>query len=300
MCFFACNVIFFIVLFVFLLLICIFVKNDYLMYRGFNLELGTDFFCANLEDFKKIGETSITESKASIEKRIESFVGVDGSLDGSKMQANWFPQIEADVFISHSHNDKKLAIALAGWLNETFGLTAFIDSCVWGYANKLLKMIDDEYCYQKETNTYNYQKRNYSTSHVHMMLSVALTQMIDKTECLFFLNTPNSIKPDTIIGQTESPWIYSEIAMSRLIRKKELKEYRDVALMESQRAFTRERENIHVSYPLPVDHLTTINSKVLTDWQSIYEENKSFSELCGRNTPNSLDKLYEITKKNGR
>ena len=67
------------------------------------------------------------------------------------MQANWFPQIKADIFISHSHKDKGLALALAGWLEETFGLTAFIDSCVWGYANKLLKMIDDEYCYQKKS-----------------------------------------------------------------------------------------------------------------------------------------------------
>ncbi|WP_314960522.1 hypothetical protein [Hoylesella nanceiensis] len=257
------------------------------MYRGFNLELGTDFFGANLWDFKKIGETSIEESKASIKKRIGSFVGVDGSLDGSKMQANWFPQIKADVFISHSHKDLKLAIALAGWLNVTFGLTAFIDSCVWGYADRLIGLIDNKYC-RKRSGLYNYKKRNYSTSHVHMMLSVALTQMIDKTECLFFLNTPNSIKPDTIIGQTESPWIYSEIAMSRLIRKKELKEYRDVALMESQRAFTRERENIHVSYPLPVDHLTAIDVNTLLEWKDDYSNSLEPEEIA-------LDTLYELT-----
>ena len=268
-------------------------KNDYLMYRGFNLELGTDFFCANLEDFKKIGETSIEESKVSIEKRIESFVGVDGSLDGSKMQANWFPQIKADVFISHSHKDEELAIALAGWLNVTFGLTAFIDSCVWGYADDLIRLIDNKYC-RKGSRLYNYEKRNYSTSHVHTMLSVALTQMIDNTECLFFLNTPNSLTPNTIIEQTESPWIYSEIAMSRLIRKKELKEYRDVALMESQRAFTRERENIHVSYPLPVDHLTTIGVSTLLKWNSYYINSSESEEI-------PLDTLYKLTiEKDGK
>ena len=67
------------------------------------------------------------------------------------MQANWFPQIKADIFISHSHKDEDLALALAGWLKVSFGLTAFIDSCVWGYANDLLKMIDYKYCYQKKT-----------------------------------------------------------------------------------------------------------------------------------------------------
>lgn len=47
------------------------------------------------------------------------------------MQVSWFPQIKADVFISHSHSDEKLAIIFAGWLYNAFGLTAFIDSCVW-------------------------------------------------------------------------------------------------------------------------------------------------------------------------
>ncbi len=258
------------------------------MYRGFNLELGTDFFCANLWDFKKIGETSIEESKASIKKRIGSFVGVDGSLDGSKMQANWFPQIKADVFISHSHKDLKLAIALAGWLNETFGLTAFIDSCVWGYANKLLKMIDDEYCYQKETNTYNYQKRNYSTSHVHTMLSVALTQMIDNTECLFFLNTPNSLTPNTIIEQTESPWIYSEIVMSRLIRENRPKRMERESLNESQKIFATGRKNIPFSYDLSVDHLTAINVNTLLAWEDDYNNSPEPEEIA-------LDTLYKLT-----
>ncbi|MGL5262686.1 MAG: hypothetical protein ACRC9P_09930, partial [Bacteroides sp.] len=117
-------------------------------------------------------------------------------------------------------------MGLAGWLKNTFGLTVFIDSCVWGHSNDLLKEIDTNYCYQSESKVYNYQKRNYSTSHVHMMLSVALTQMIYNTECLFFLNTPNSITPKSIISQSESPWIYSEIATTRLIKLRKPREHR--------------------------------------------------------------------------
>ena len=215
------------------------------------------------------------------------------------MQANWFPQIKADIFISHSHKDINLAIALAGWLQETFGLTVFIDSCVWGYANKLLKMIDNEYCYQKETNTYNYQKRNYSTSHIHMMLSVALTQMIDNTECLFFLNTPNSITPNTIINQTESPWIYSEIAMSRLIRKKELKEYRDMVVTESQNAFA-DGGTINVRYDLPTEHLTEVDADILETWKnfgsSLSSPNYEYLQYPKKLRVHALDKLYELTK----
>ncbi len=256
------------------------------MYRGFNLLLEKNPFRErNFEDFKKVGLNSFSSQKTSIEEKINSFVRNDGSLDGSMMKANWFPQIEADIFISHSHKDEKLAIALAGWLQETFGLTAFIDSCVWGYADELQTMIDDEYCYQKETNTYNYQNRNYTTSHIHMMLSVALTQMIDNTECLFFLNTPNSITPNAIINQTLSPWIYSEIAMSRLIRKKELKEHRYVALMESRRAFT-EGGTLNVRYDLPIDHLTDIRANHLKQWMKVWNMGSQNSKY------RALDILY--------
>lgn len=258
------------------------------MYRGFNLLLENNFFHkGNFEAFKKVGSKSFSSQQTSIEETINFFVRNDGSLDGSMMQADWFPQIKADIFISHSHKDKGLALALAGWLKKTFGLTAFIDSCVWGYANKLLKMIDNEYCYQKGTNAYNYQKRNYSTSHVHMMLSVALTQMIDNTECLFFLNTPNSITPDPNSNQTESPWIYSEIAMSRLIRKKELKEYRDGVLMESQRTFA-EGETLKVRYDLPIDHLTNIRANHLKKWMKNWSMSSQNSKYLALNILHNL------------
>lgn len=273
------------------------------MYKGFNLSLENLDFGKDYFRYYKIGETSINQSKESIEERIESFVRVDGSLDGSKMQANWFPQIKADVFISHSHKDEKLAIALAGWLKETFGLTAFIDSCVWGYADDLLKMIDDIYCLRDDGSAYIYERRNYSTSHVHTMLSVALTQMIDKTECLFFLNTPNSLTPNTIIEQTESPWIYSEIVMSRLIRENRPERKKNGSLNEAQNTFATVIANMNISYDLSVDHLTAIDSGILTKWNNSMKINRSynriFSRYCGEEEVHPLDKLYEITEKDG-
>ena len=268
------------------------------MYRGFNLLLENNSFReGDFETLKGIGLDSFSSQQTSIEETINSFVRNDGSLDGSIMQANWFPQIKADIFISHSHKDEDLALALAGWLKVSFGLTAFIDSCVWGYANKLLKMIDNEYCYQKETNTYNYQKRNYSTSHVHMMLSVALTQMIDNTECLFFLNTPNSITPDPNSNQTESPWIYSEIAATRLIRKRSRKEYRLKRMVES---FSEGGSlTLRIRHDIPVDHLTDIDNNVLSNWKNKWQEvyiNHGFPQYSEDLSVHALDKLYELTK----
>lgn len=54
------------------------------------------------------------------------------------------------------------------------------------------------------------------------MLSVALSRMIDRCECIIFINTPHSISSrEYIEGDiTDSPWIYSEIAMTRLIEKR--------------------------------------------------------------------------------
>ncbi len=268
------------------------------MYRGFNLSLRKNQFeLGYFKHLQEIGSKSILLPKKTIKEKINSFVSVHGYLDGSKMQANWFPQVKADVFISHSHKDEKLATALAGWLKTIFGLTTFIDSCVWGYSNDLLRQIDNDFCINNDGQTYSYNKRNYSTSHVHMMLSVALAQMIDNSECLFFLNTPNSITPDSIISHTESPWIYSEITMSQLIRKKNLEEFRNQALMES-RTFS-DGGALKIQYNLPTEHLVDINVNDLIKWKETWKNIDSHSELPQFSNDlrvHALDKLYEIKK----
>lgn len=254
-----------------------------IMYRGFNLSLNNDVgFLGSFFDLEGAAPPFLSEQRKQIERTLKSFRYPDGSLNGSKMKANWFPQINADIFISHSHEDEQLAIALARWLYEKFRLVSFIDSCIWGYANDLLQMIDNSYCYNELTGGYGYSKRNRSTSHVHMMLSVALTQMIDKTECLFFLNTPRSLTPDTVIEQTVSPWIYSEIAMSRLIRRKSLEAHRRL-LSENVRSFASGGK-LRVLYDLPTDHLIRINERDLMAWEGSYQSDRNIF---------SLDKLYE-------
>ena len=171
-----------------------------------------------------------------------------------------------------------MAIALAGWIQEGFGLKVFIDSCIWEYSDNLLKLIDNHYCLNPDGKSYNYEKRNQSTSHLHMMLSTALTMMIDKSECLFFLNTPNSIQTaDTFINKTKSPWIYNEIVISRLIRKKKLSEYRP----ETTKAFTnlgRIDESQVMNYETDLSHLQNLTKSDLVQWRknwnsvSLYEK----------------------------
>lgn len=251
------------------------------MHRGFKLSLnweGTKYFASGLNQF--------LENKTLVERKIKSFIGSDGVLNGTQLQESWFPQVSADIFISHSHKDKNSAITLAGWIQEVFGLSVFIDSCIWGYSEDLLRLIDNHYCLNPGGGTYSYEKRNQSTSHVHMMLSTALTMMIDQAECLFFLNTPNSIQTGETIDKTKSPWIYNEIAISRLIRKKKLSEYRP----ERTKAFTdlgRIDESFVMNYDANLSHLQNLTADDLIQWK----EDWGYVSLHEKYP---LNKLYEL------
>lgn len=185
------------------------------------------------EPFKKCNETgkkNLNTNTELIDSYLNDLKDSKGIIDGSKLSNDWFPQIQADVFISHSHKDLNTALNLAGML-ETIGLTPFIDSCIWGYADNLQKAIDIQYCKNDNSNYFDYQKRNYSTSHVHMMLTIALSKMIYNTECLIFLKTTKSVYPKDDIPEknkmaTLSPWIYTELEMTNLIEKRTLETHR--------------------------------------------------------------------------
>lgn len=250
------------------------------MYRGFNLK--TTFNQTEIDDFYKIGLDIFEKKKTTTRAKLEDLILTNGNFDGTKMQGNWFPNVEADVFISHSHNDEKQAITLAGILKNQLNLNSFIDSCIWGYSNDLLKLLDEEFC-KKKDGYYDYHKRNYSTSHVHMMLSTALNMMIDNTECLFFLNTPESISTTAAINSTLSPWIYAEITMSNLVRKKK-KEQSRRNFSEISKGLDDEL-NENIQYEVSLGHLQEINKNDLFDW---FNSCKSINQ---RNTF-PLDVLY--------
>ena len=202
------------------------------MYSRFNYTKGRQYGTL-LNPYIVKFENEFAVSNNKIRKVLKTFIFDNGHIDASALQDEWFPIIKADVFISHSHKDLPIAKALAGWLKSTFGLSSFIDSFVWGYCDELLKEIDNTYCKNKrdskhfsndDDDTYNYTLRNYTTSHVHTLLSSALSQMIDKTECVIFINTPQSVsissEIESIKGNsiTTSPWIYHELAMTSIIK----------------------------------------------------------------------------------
>lgn len=247
------------------------------MYRGFKLKLSSLFFEKYYKRYLSIGKSLFDKHNQDVKDSIEKYTNpISGIINGTMLQEDWFPTIDDfDIFISHSHQDEDLAIALSGWLYNKFKLKSFIDSCIWNYTDDLLLGIDNIYC-EKDNQLYDYNSRNYSTSHVHMMLNMALMRMIDKTECLFFLNTPNSIRLSDIKTQTLSPWIYSEIGISQMIEKHEPERFE---------FFNEEFDKLSflIAYDLDLSHLAEIDHHNLSEWES-----------CNLKKDAALDKLYKM------
>lgn len=268
------------------------------MFSAYDLKIDSDFFDDRFWKYIEIGEDNLSSQLARFKNKIEKLVLSD-TMSGSEIQNNCFPEVDADIFISHSHNDKDLANALAGWLYEKFGLKVFIDSNVWEYSNNLLNKINDKYS-NKQINQngeylYDYRSCNYASQHVNIMLSTALQKMIDKVECIILLNTDNSISVfdnhKKTINQTYSPWIYSEILSTQIIRKKPLFYYREYRNDEIRAAFESSSENyfaFQITYDVSLEHLVKLNGSDLQTWLKEY--------YCGLDKYDDypLDALYSI------
>ena len=241
------------------------------MYSCFNLKIDEEFLSA----YHKSGEAVLKTNKSDLKKCLEQYVDEDGSINGEALQADWFGPINADVFISHSHKDEDSAIALAGWLKKEMNLTAFVDSCVWGYANDLLDKINRKYNIKRiEENgsiTFRHEDVLYSASHVHMMLCTALNKMLDKSESVFFLNTENSlIKSAGGDPKTDSPWIYLETTLANTIERhtpgriaKSLRHDGTKTLYEDA--------SLRVNYPLDLEKFIPLGDGDLVTWQVCYD-----------------------------
>ena len=132
--------------------------------------------------------------------------------------------------------------------------------------------------------TFDYQKRNRSTSHVHMMLSAALAKVMDRAECIIFLNTPNSIVTEDFITSgkvmTASPWIYNELLLTRLLKSSPPRRILEEAMTKS--ISNEQFPPFHFS--ADVDHLTSLSASAVKAWLN-----------CGKTGTHALDSLYDIS-----
>jgi hypothetical protein len=252
------------------------------MYRAFNL---TGHPWEKISRDK--GAAIFNEARATVKQSLETFLNGQ-IIDGTKLTEHWFPTITADVFISHSHKDEEDAIKCASWLKSEFNLDPFIDSSVWGYAEDLLKLIDDKYCRIPGSENFSYKKRNGSTSHVHMMLSTALSAMLDATECVIFINTPNSITSSESIAKTQSPWLSFELGTMRVIRrKKPARKVEKITNFRNESLDIIKAAEFKAEYEVPLSELTPLTGSQLNDWHKAHQSNS-------RAWKTALDLLYDI------
>ncbi len=260
------------------------------MYKAFRISESTILESMKYEytDVNEIVEQfqQYFHSDNSFLKRIASIASTskDTPLSAETIWNEWFPEINADIFISHSSKDAKTAELLSAWLKRNFNLESFIDSQIWGHSDELLKSIDNNYCLSEDESYYSYQKRNASTAHVHMMLSYALTRMIDKTECIFFIDSDNSVSIKNAIDGTYSPWIFHELATVDTIQIRNPRYINKQANFSEQLLLEASQESaeLKVEYPIWGKRLIPLDAYQLNGWTNSNEKRK-----------NALDWLYK-------
>ena len=175
---------------------------------------------------------------------------------------------------------------MAGYIEKELGLKCFIDSLYWGNIDVLQEELNEKHR-DKETKLFDHKKTMEVAKHANMILASALTEMIDKCECVFFLNTENSVIPGKEAlepNQTYSPWIYHEVYTTSIIKIEPPCRYVDKEHYQARDSATEDFPVI--TYGLDLSNMRKLDIIKLLVWET---QARSNSKKC------PLDVLYEIT-----
>lgn len=226
-----------------------------------------------LLDVRKVNFSEIKENDVfletiedSVNTEISRYCQPDGVVLGNDIIKECFPSISADVFISHSHNDEAYAKKVASFLYGC-GLHPFLDSCVWKSADSLLKKIDDKFCYNVNSKTYNYNARNLSTSYVHMMLTSAICNMIDRCPLFLFISSENSLDLQNIQrNKTLSPWLFFELLFFHKVCPKIPARSSNFSRLRKQATIAESSENLKIVLPVEIRNLQELSVELIDSW----------------------------------
>ena len=118
--------------------------------------------------------------------------------------------------------------------------------------------------------------------------------MIDKAEATFLLNTDSAIAviDHNVLNKVYSPWIYSELMCTRLVRKKPLLVYRNcsrTALEHFEKVEEKSfKSQLPIYYEMNLEHLLRLYESNLEQWKKLWDE-------CQVNTMDysAMDLLYK-------
>ena len=211
----------------------------------------------------------------------------DGKLSGDKLQELWFPQVASDVFISHSQADKKSALRFASWLKFKFDLSVFVDSRVWGQSKLLMEMLKEEF---PDTDSQQWQEP------IHVLLTTALGTMVNSAECVFFLETPNSLGGAPGDEETKSPWLYYELSLVDFLPRVEPKRLAKTKQL-NEREMVKKSDALPMAYKPPLGTPKELTAYNLECWKSSWRS-KDIAGILGttRKFEHALDALYDEAK----
>lgn len=251
------------------------------MYRAFNVKLDDP----NWQKFAtNYNYDDLSNSSREILKKA---VNSSQKISADKIKEILMPRNPYDIFISHSHKDLNLAKGLAGYLQKYCKVSCFIDSLYWGNIDDLQNEVNELHLTYDDTTRrsyYDYEKTLQVAKHANMILASALTEMIDCCECVFFLNTDNSVIRGTEAiskNETYSPWIYHEVFTTTIIQKKQRSKFNENYQIRDSAI----KQIPDISYGLDLNGMTVLKEEDILDWGTKINFNKD---------KHTLDVLYNL------
>lgn len=252
------------------------------MYKAFNVKFDYNYFNGwSYQNFNTLDE--------KYKQKLRTLVNSNKTVNAGEIKNILMPIDNFDIFISHSHKDLELAKCLAGYIEEELGLKCFIDSLYWGNIDALQEELNKKH-YNEKTECYSYRKTKEVAKHANMILASALTEMIDKCECVFFLNTNNSVIPGKEAlepNQTYSPWIYHEVYTTSIIQINRPCRYKDGFNEHIEARDSAAKDISTITYGLDLSNMRKLGINEFIEW---IRATKSHINQ------EPLDILYEITK----
>ena len=252
------------------------------MYRAFDVNLVHEQYWSKFSKFYDYNDSIVCAMDT-----LRMLINSSKEISANQIKQILLPKEHYDIFISHSHKDLLLAKGLAGYLKALCGLSCFIDSLYWGNIDELQEELNRMHLHKDEATGkeyFDHQSTMEVAKHANMILASALTEMIDNCECVFFLNTDNSVIRGTEAiskNETYSPWIYHEVFTTTIIQKKqrskfnESYQFRDNAIKQIP----------DISYGLDLSGMTVLREEDIFEWEIKINSNKD---------KHPLDVLYNL------